>query len=543
MGQIPDAAGSVERPGVLIVGAGLGGLGMAIKLLQSGHPDFVVLEKADAVGGTWRENTYPGAGCDVASVMYSYSFAPDRRWSRLYAGQPEILDYINRVAKDYNLEGYIRFGTEAVSYEFDEAEDRWSVHTSSGQEYRPRIVVLAHGALHLPNVPDFPGMARFAGPVFHSAKWDHSVDLKGKRVAVIGTGASAAQFIPKIAGTAARVTVFQRTAHWVLPKADRPIKEFERRLFRTVPFVQWLYRNVAYWTHEVPVLAFLHPRFVKVLELAARRTLEKQVPDPELRAKLTPTYQIGCKRILLSNDFNPTLLRPDVDLVTVGIKEFTRTGIRTEGGEHIESDVVILGTGFLTQNRCADILIAGPGGLTIQEAWRDGMSAYLGVSVAGFPNLFMIMGPNSGGGAQSILFVMESQIRYIVECLRMMKTRRATRVEVRREVQQEFNTWLHGKLGRSVWNTGGCHSWFLDHTGHNRQSWPGTGTSYWRATRHPDPKAFMFTNRVGNSRVTSLAQTGNVMGRVDQPNQDERGHRYADRHSPPGVRSGRCPEL
>ncbi|MFE3325694.1 flavin-containing monooxygenase [Streptomyces sp. NPDC059176] len=493
MGSAPANAGEFETPDVLITGTGLAGLGMAMKLLDAGHSDFVLLEKADGVGGTWRENTYPGCACDVASVMYSYSFAPNRGWSRMYAKQPEILDYVKGVVKERDLERYIRFNSEAVSYEFDEESDRWRVRTRSGQEYRPRIVVLAHGVLHKPNVPDLPGMDRFEGALFHSAQWDHSVDLKGKRVAVIGTGASAVQFIPEIAGTAAHVDVFQRNAHWVLPKADRPMREAEQKLFRAVPFVQRLYRLAAYWTHELPVLAFLNPKFVKVLELVARRTLEKQVPDPELRRKLTPTYQIGCKRILLTNDYYPTLLRDDVDLVTSPIAEFTESGIRTADGDLHEADVVVLGTGFSTDNRCADEHIVGRGGLTIQDAWRDGMTAHLGTTVAGFPNLFTLMGPNSGGGAQSILFVIEAQLHYVIECLRMMRRQRATRIEVRADVQRAFNARLHAKLGRSVWNTGGCHSWFLDHTGHNRQSWPGTGTSYWRATRRPDPRAFTLT--------------------------------------------------
>lgn len=494
MGPTPTEAGAVEAPDVLIVGTGFAGLGMAIRLLEAGQPDFVVLEKADGVGGAWRENTYPGCACDVTSMMYSYSFAPNRSWSRMYATQPEILDYIQRVVKDRDLERHIRFNTEAISYEFDEASDRWCVRTRSGEEYRPRIVVMAHGALHVPNIPDFPGMDRFKGSIFHSAQWDHSVDLKGKRIAVVGTGASTAQFVPEIVDTAAKVDVFQRNAHWLLPKADRPLRDFEHRVFKVLPFVQRLYRLAAYWTHEVPVLAFMNPKFLKVLEAVSLRMLEKQVPDPELRAKLTPDYKIGCKRILLSNDYYPALQRPNVDLVTAGIAEFTETGIKTVDGKLHEADVVVLGTGFSTDNRCADEHIVGSGGTTIQEAWRDGMTAYLGMTVAGFPNMFMVMGPNSGGGAQSILFVIEAQLRYIVECLRMMKTRRATRLDVRADVQREFNTRLHGKLARSVWNSGGCHSWFLDHTGHNRQSWPGTGTGYWRATRRPDPNAFTLTN-------------------------------------------------
>ncbi|MEU9421063.1 NAD(P)/FAD-dependent oxidoreductase [Streptomyces sp. NPDC048272] len=504
MASTPATSVAVETPDVLIVGTGFAGLGMAMKLLAAGHSDFVVLEKADDVGGTWRENTYPGCACDVASVMYSYSFAPNRAWSRMYASQPEILDYIKRVVKDHALESHIRFNTEAVSYEFDETSDRWSVRTRSGREYRPRVVVLAHGSLHQPNIPDLPGMGRFKGKLFHSAQWDHSVDLSGKRVAVVGTGSSAAQFIPEIAGTAAHVDVFQRSAHWVLPKADRPLKALEHRLFKSLPFVQQLYRLTAYWTHEVPVLAFLNPKFLKVLEAASLRMLRKQVPDPELRAKLTPDYTIGCKRILLTNDYYPALQRPDVDLVTSPIAEFTETGIRSADGELHEADVVILGTGFATDNRCATEHIVGRDGVTIQEAWRDGMTAHLGTTVSGFPNMFMLMGPNSGGGAQSILFVIEAQLHYVVECLRLMRARRATRMEVRADVQRAFNARLHGKLAGSVWNTGGCHSWFLDHTGLNRQSWPGTGTSYWRATRRPDPRAFSLTGRPAGRRLSSV---------------------------------------
>jgi len=492
---------AAETPDVLIVGAGFAGLGMAMKLLDAGHSDFVLLEKADGVGGTWRENTYPGCACDVASVMYSYSFARNPGWSRMYATQPEILDYVKRVVKDRGIESYIRFDTEVTGYEFDEDGNRWSVRTRAGQEFRPRIVVLAHGALHRPNIPDLPGMGRFKRTVFHSAQWDHSVDLKGKRVAVIGTGSSAAQFIPEIAGVAAHVDVFQRNAHWVLPKADRPLKDFERKLFKALPAVQQLYRLAAYWTHELPVLAFLHPKLLKVLELASLRMLAKQVPDPELRAKLTPDYKIGCKRILLTNDYYPALGRPDVDLVTSAIEEFTPTGVRTVDGQVHEADVVILGTGFSTDNRCATEHIVGRDGITIQEAWQDGPTAHLGTTVSGFPNMFMLMGPNSGGGAQSILFVIEAQLHYVVECLRMMRKRRADRLEVREDVERAFNARLHAKLAGSVWNSGGCHSWFLDHTGQNRQSWPGTGTSYWRATRRPNPNAFLLTRRGADRRL------------------------------------------
>ncbi|MBF6542308.1 flavin-containing monooxygenase [Nocardia brasiliensis] len=483
---------STASPNVLIVGTGFAGVAMAIKLLEAGERDFVILEKADGVGGVWRENTYPGCGCDIMSMMYSYSFAPHTGWSRMYAPQPEILDYIKRVVKDYGIEPYIRFRSEAVSYEFDAAADRWVVRTADGEEYRPRAVVAAHGALHVPNIPEFKGRESFTGPVFHSAQWDHSVDLTGKRVAVIGTGSSGVQLAPQIAGTAAHVEVFQRSAHWVMPKMDRPVSNVEQRMFKAFPGLMKIYRNFAFWLHEAPVYGYFHPRWNFLLKFVALHHLKKQVPDPELRARLTPTHTFGCKRILFSSDFFPALQRPDVSLVTAGIEEFTEAGIRTTDGVLHEADVIVLGTGFATDNRCATEHIVGRDGLTIQDAWRDGMQAYLGMTVAGFPNFFMIMGPNSGGGAQSIVFLIEAQVRYIVQCLRLMQSRGATRIEVSGAKQDEFNTWLHGKLDRSVWVSGGCHSWFLDHTGHNRQSWAGTGTSYWRATRKPEPAAFEF---------------------------------------------------
>lgn len=490
---------------LVIVGAGLGGLGMAISLQKSGRDDFVILEKSDMVGGAWRENTYPGCSCDVASFMYSYSFAQQNDWSRMYPTQPEILDYIKRVAKEADLESHTRFDAEVVSYEFDDILDRWRVRTRQGDEYIARYVVLAHGVLHRPRIPDIPGMDKFSGKFFHSAQWDNSIDLTGKRVAVVGTGASAVQFIPIIAATAGHLDVYQRSAHWVLPKADRLIGPREKRTLNAFPALRAIYRNVAYWSHEIPVLGFKNPRLLKLLELAAQRTLKKQVSDPELRTKLTPDYMIGCKRILLSNDYYPALERGNVTLVTAGIDRFTGNGIRTLDGMVREVEVVIFATGFDTDNRCANDTIIGRSGLTIQDAWRDGMQAYLGMTVSGFPNLFMIMGPNSGGGSQSILFVIEAQIRYIMRCLTMMRARQATRMEVRADKQQEFNRWLHQRLATTVWNSGGCDSWFLDHTGHNRQSWPGTGTSYWWATRRPDPTAFEWSRTLsGMSAVPAV---------------------------------------
>ncbi|MFC9517561.1 DUF4873 domain-containing protein [Nocardiaceae bacterium NPDC056970] len=477
-------------PDVVVVGTGFSGLCMAIRLQEAGFDDFVVLEKASEVGGTWRENTYPGCGCDVMSLMYSFSFAPNRRWTRMYARQPEILDYMRRIVDDYGLAPHIRYDAEVVSYDFDETDDRWTVRTASGAVYRPRVVVAGPGPLHKPSIPAFTGRERFAGRAFHSAEWDHTVDLTGKRVAVIGTGASAVQFVPEVAKQAAHVDVFQRTAHWVLPKMDRPITPTEKRLFRTVPGVQKAYRGAIYWSHESLIAGFMHPRLMTVLERAARGLLRRQVPDPSLRATLTPDYTIGCKRILVSSNYYPALQRDNVDLVTSGIAEFTASGIRTVDGAEHPADVVVFGTGFDLADRFENEHIAGRGGLTIQDAWRDGMEAYLGVAVSGFPNFFLMMGPNSGGGNQSIVFVIEAQARYILECLRAMKARDATRIEVRAGTQRDFNRRIHEKLEGSVWNSGGCDSWYLDRSGRNRAAWPGSSVSYWRRMRHPDLDAF-----------------------------------------------------
>ncbi|PTR30556.1 cation diffusion facilitator CzcD-associated flavoprotein CzcO [Rhodococcus sp. OK519] len=477
-------------PDVLIVGTGFSGLCMAIRLKEAGFDDFVILEKAADVGGTWRENTYPGCGCDVMSLMYSFSFAPNRRWTRMYARQPEILDYIRRVVDDYDLARYIRFDSEVAGYDFDQTADRWTVRTASGDVYRPRIVIAGPGPLHKPHIPTLSGRERFAGKMFHSAEWDHDVDLAGKRVAVIGTGASAVQFVPEVAKQAAHLDVFQRTAHWILPKLDRPITPTEKRLFDAVPGARKAYRGAIYWTHESLIAGFMHPRLMAGLERAARGLLRRQVPDRRLRATLTPDYTIGCKRILVSSNYYPTLQRENVDLVTSGIAEFTASGIRTVDGVEHPADVVVFGTGFEIGERFEHEHIVGRGGQTIQQAWRDGMEGYLGVAVTGFPNFFLMMGPNSGGGNQSIVFVIEAQAHYILECLRAMADRDATRIEVRAGTQHDFNRQVHRKLEGSVWNSGGCDSWYLDRTGRNRAAWPGSSVSYWMRTRHPDLGAF-----------------------------------------------------
>ncbi|MFI9503144.1 DUF4873 domain-containing protein [Nocardia sp. NPDC052566] len=480
-------------PEILIVGAGFGGIGMAIELRKAGIEDFVVLEKAEEIGGTWRENTYPGCGCDVMSLMYSYSFEPNHRWTRVFARQQEILDYLRRTVDKYGIRGHLRLRSEVSALDFDDAADRWEVRTADGRLFRPRVVVMAPGPLHEPSIPVFPGQESFRGTSFHSAKWDHDFDVTGKRIAVIGTGASAVQFVPQIAKQAAHVSVFQRTPHWVVPKPDRPLSTTQQRVFRYVPGAQRLSRWATYWGYEALIPAFMHPELMRRVESVARGHLRRQVADPELRRKLTPGYRLGCKRILVSNNYYPALQRENVALVTEPIARITETGIQTEDGAAHEFDAIVYGTGFQIAERFAHQHLVGADGLTIQQAWRDGTTGFLGVAVHGFPNFFTIVGPNSGGGHQSIIFMIEAQTRYIRQCVERMRRTSSTRMEVRAATQHEFNRRVQAKLAGTVWNSGGCHSWYLDEHGNNRAAWPGSSLSYWRTMRRLDPTHYDLT--------------------------------------------------
>lgn len=463
---------------VIVIGAGFAGLCTAIMLRKNGIDNFVVLEKADEVGGTWRENTYPGAACDVMSLMYSFSFAPKADWTRGYARQPEILEYLRQVTETYDVRRSIRFGADVTSEAFDDERDLWTVSTASGDTFTGRIVVAGTGPLHIPNVPAIPGAESFAGRVFHSARWDHALDLAGKRVAVVGTGASAVQFIPHLAQRAAHLDVFQRTPSWVLPKLDRHITGIEQAAHRHVPGLRRVARAGIYFSHEALIGAFLDPKYMPAVRAVAKAHLRRQVRDPQLRAKLTPDYEVGCKRMVIDNRYYPALQRDNVSLVTTPIGAITPTGLRTSDGAEHPADVIVYGTGFT---------------VTDNDARRGGAEAYLGVAEHGRPNYFMLLGPNSGVGNQSIVFIIEAQTRYIVELVRTMRSREATRIEVKSHVQQQFNRNLQRKSAGTVWTSGGCSSWYLDAAGVNRAIWPGSTLSYWRATRSPDPHDFEFT--------------------------------------------------
>ena len=480
----------MDETGIVIVGAGFAGIGMAIKLKEAGFHDFVVLEKAADLGGTWRDNSYPGCSCDVPSPMYSYSFALNPDWSRLFAPQEEIWAYLRRCVRAYGIEGHLRFGRRVAALEYDEAARRWDVTVEGGESLRANAVVSGIGALHLPAVPEIPGQERFAGAAFHSARWDHSADLDGRRVVVIGTGASAIQFVPRLAPRVERLTVFQRTAPWVQPKPDLPLPPRARRALR-LPGASRAVRYGLYWLLESRALGFaVDPRLMRMHEVMARRHLEKQVPDPELRRRLTPGYTIGCKRVLLSSDYYPALARPNVSLVTDRITQIRERSVVDAAGVEHEADVIIYGTGFKVTEALREQRIVGRDGLKIQDAWQDGIEAYHGITTTGFPNLFFLLGPNTGLGHNSVVFMIESQVRYVMDCLRLLSRTGARALDVRPERQREFNRRLRARLDPLVWNSGGCSSWYLDEHGVNRTIWPGFTFEYWARTRKVKPDAY-----------------------------------------------------
>ena len=485
--EIPYATGMPAGVlDVLIVGAGFSGLGMAIKLLQQGTKDFLVIEKADDIGGTWYVNQYPGCACDIPSHLYSFSFDRNPDWSRMYSGRDEIQRYLKSCAHRYGLNPYIRVNTRMREAIWDEGTSLWRVTTGDGATLRTRVLVSAVGALHTPKFPDIPGMEKFAGPAFHSTWWDSSVPLEGKRVAVIGTGASAIQFVPEIAPKAAKLFLFQRTPPWILPKTDFSIPERWKKRFRRFPFMSWLFRTALFWLYEVRVWGFLGKMGAlrKRGQKMALDHLQAQVPDPKLRAKLTPSYELGCKRVLISNDFYPAIQRPNVEFVTDGIREIREHSIVTQDRTERPVDVLIYGTGFRATEPLHDTRVVGRNGLDIHEAWKDRISAYLGTTVSGFPNFFILLGPNTGLGHNSVVLMSEAQIGYVMDCLRLMRKRGSRVMEVKAETQQRFVDELRMRLAGTVWQSGGCRSWYQDaKTGESPVLWPGSVVSYMRKTK------------------------------------------------------------
>jgi cation diffusion facilitator CzcD-associated flavoprotein CzcO len=479
-----------ESPRIAIIGAGFSGIGMAVLLKKRGITSFTIFEAADDVGGTWRDNTYPGCACDVPSALYSFSFDLSARWSYRFGRQPEIWEYLRDVTARHGIAPFIQFGAVVTAAEWDAQAHCWRLTLANGERHEAEILIGATGPLSVPATPDVPGMSDFDGPTFHSAKWRHDVDLTGKRVAVIGTGASAIQFVPEIAPIVESLHLFQRTPPWIIPRADRAFSPLEKQLTRWVPGLKHLTRYLIYYTRELMAFGFVsQPGLHRMVEHLARRFIEKSVPDPELRAAVTPDYTLGCKRILLSNDYYPALCRDNVAVIPSALQEVRGNVVVAADGTEREVDAIIWGTGFGVRDFMSQIHIVGRDGVELNEAWRNGIEAYYGMNVSGFPNLFLMLGPNTGLGHSSVVFMAEAQIHYILECIAAMGRRDLSEIDVLSEAQRRFNANLQTKMQDAVWMTG-CRSWYLDEHGRNDTLWPSYTLSYWLQTRRVDWSAY-----------------------------------------------------
>jgi cation diffusion facilitator CzcD-associated flavoprotein CzcO len=497
---------SVGPPVVAIIGAGIGGIGMAIRLKRAGRDDFVILEQADRIGGTWRDNTYPGCTCDIPSHLYSLSFAPKADWSRRYASQPEIHQYLEDCIDRFGLRPHLRLEVRLKKATFDNTDGLWRMQTDPGPELAARLLVLAIGMLHRPAIPALHGIESFSGAMFHSARWDHAVEMRGKRVAVIGTGASAVQLVPHVAEQAAHLVLFQRTPAWVLPKPDSPFGPRRRSAMRHVPLLRRTLRAWLYWSHEIRGVGLVRfPRLMAGPERQARSHAKRQIGDDELRKLLTPFDRMGCKRILLSDEFYPSLNRSNVQLVSAPIKRVLSDGLVTADGVEHRADILVFATGFQATDPIGPIEVVGRGGITLSAAWRDGAQAHLGLAVAGFPNLFLLGGPNTGLGHNSVLFMLEAQIRHVLRCLRLLRLRGAVSIEVRQGVQAAFARRLDGWMKRTVWLSG-CRSWYLDRNGRNTTLWPGFSVGYWLRVQLISVRDYQLTRAERRRRFPAWAR-------------------------------------
>jgi cation diffusion facilitator CzcD-associated flavoprotein CzcO len=496
----------------LIIGTGFSGLGMAIALQKQGSgagDDFVILEKAAEVGGTWRDNTYPGAACDVPSHLYSFSFEPKPDWRKVFSDQPDIFDYLKGVADKYGLRRHIAFGTKVERAHWDDAEYRWHVFTDTGVEYVAQFLVSGAGALHIPALPDIPGIAEFAGPIFHTAQWDHGVDLTGKQVAVIGTGASAIQVVPELVKIVGGLQLYQRTAAWIKPRINFEFPRAVQRVFRWVPGVRAAWRAATFATMDARAIALAkQPRLMKVAGLMYRFNMRRHSSDPTLRAKLTPDYAPGCKRILISDNFYPAVADPRAEVITDGIARVTPHSIVTADGVERPVDAIVLATGFHVIDWYTFVEIKGAHGEDLVDRWnREGVAAHRGIMAADLPNLFFLLGPNTGLGHNSVVFMIEAQIHYVAAAIAALDEAGAAALAPTRAAQDQFNAKLQHDLAGTVWNTGGCRSWYLDEHGVNRSLWSGLASEYWLATRSFDAGEYTFSG-VGSELSKSVPAGG-----------------------------------
>lgn len=475
------------RTRALIIGTGFSGLGMAVALARQGI-EHVILEKADEVGGTWRDNTYPGAACDVPTHLYSFSFEPKSDWKNLFSLQPEIFDYLKGVADKYDVRRRITFNAKVERAYWDEDDYSWHVFTESGQQYIAQFLISGVGALHIPSTPDIDGLDQFCGKAFHSSQWDHEFDLTGKKVAVVGTGASSIQLVPEIVDRVGELQLYQRTPAWVLPRTNITYPQLLQRAFRFIPGLRAGYRAGLYWGAESLAYAMnKRPVLLKAVDFLGKRYIRSQISAPEVRRRLTPDYRAGCKRLLGSGTYYKAIENAKSELITDGIVRVTPGGIVTSDGKEREVDAIIFATGFHVTDSYKYVDIKGRNGEDLSDRWgQEGVAAHRGITVADVPNAFFLLGPNTGLGHNSVVFMIESQIHYVAEAIKTVDAYGARAIAPLRAAQDAFNDELQRKLVGSVWNTGGCKSWYLDEHGYNRTLWSGFTWEYWRSTRSVD---------------------------------------------------------
>jgi cation diffusion facilitator CzcD-associated flavoprotein CzcO len=505
-----------EHVRVAVIGSGFGGLGAAARLRREGITDFVVLERAASVGGTWRDNSYPGCACDVPSHLYSFSFAPNPDWPRTFSGQEHIRAYLEHVTDTFRLRPHLRLEHEVLKMYWDPEKLRWEIETSQGT-LSADVVVSATGPLSDPKMPDVPGLADFPGKVFHSARWNHDYDLTGKRVAMIGTGASAIQIVPSIQPKVDSLTLFQRTPPWVMPRMDRKISGAERWLHRQLPFTGAARRGLLWGIRELQVQAFTkRPNELGLVEQLAKANMRKAIKDPELRAKLTPSYRIGCKRILLSSTYYPALAQPNVEVVASGLGEVRGSTLVAADGTETEADAIIFGTGFHVTDMPIAERVVGAEGITLAEAWKDGMESLRGATAAGFPNWMTIIGPNTGLGNSSMILMIESQLNYMADYLRQLNLLgEGSALTARPSSVHAWNRRVQERMKRTVWNTGGCTSWYLDASGRNTTIWPGTTTEFRSATRHVDLAEYEVIRAAAGGKPVAAGAAKSASGTKD----------------------------
>jgi cation diffusion facilitator CzcD-associated flavoprotein CzcO len=476
-------------PSIAVVGGGFAGVGAVVTLKRAGYDDVTVFERGERVGGVWHHNTYPGAACDVPSHLYEFSFEPNPRWSRRYAPQSEIQAYLEDVTQRYGVRDKIRTGTEVQSAHWDEERGRWQLNTSAGS-HEADILLTACGQLSVPKVPPIAGLDKFEGPSFHTAKWEHDVELAGKRVAVVGTGCSAIQVVPAIQPVVEHVDVYQRSPGWTFPKMDYAYKERTKKLFERFPLLQRLDRALIFAFMEFGAMGMTkRRRLLWPFRAAGRRQIRKAISDPELRRKVTPTDEVGCKRVMLTDEWYPALAKPNVELITDRIAEVTPTGVRTGDGIERPADVLVLATGFATHGFVAPMEIVGAGGRTLAEEWDEVARAYLGLSVPGFPNMFLLYGPNTNGGTGSVIYTIEAGMEHVIKAIRALERTGARRIELRREAASSFDRELRAALKNSVWHTG-CVNWYVDEKGNDPSQWPWLWSTYRRRAAQVGPSTY-----------------------------------------------------